>query len=390
MTIKPWLSSRKMATDNRLLIRHWFYIGILALVWAQILMFPSEPEYIVWPVLLGIGASIYTSFKMVQPLKWHESVVSNAILFSFDLSVGATLVILSGGIHSPFILYTLAPIVTSAILLSRLYTLVITVATFAYVLVASFIHSAGPTNTLGDFNDFVIYLLTITLAGVLPYLMNVKTKQFITVRAILSERQQLAREIHDNLCQTIYGLRWQIQLLRDGMTRADQQLANDRVDKLLEEAETDARNLISSLRSHKLGGPLVNELKMYLRKCESEYGISCELKEHGELTDIDELIQSEVLHICEEALRNATKHSQCHHIVVELVNSNNQLSVVVSDDGCGFDKTRHLEGRGLVVMKERAQSVGGNLEVQSSPGCSTKVRLEVPRRCPSEAILLSQ
>ena len=325
MTSEPRLSSRKMATDKRLLIRHWFYIGILALVWAQILMFPSEPEYLVWPALLGIGASIYTSFKMIQPLRWHESVVPNVILFSLDLSVCGALVILSGGIHSPFILYTLAPIVTSAILLSRLYTLIITVATFGYVLAASFFHSAGPANTLGDFNDFVIYLLTITLAGILPYLMNVKNRQLITVKAILSERQQLAREIHDNLCQTIYGLRWQLQMMRNGMLGPNQRLDDNRIDKLLEEAETDARNLISSLRSHKLGGSLVEELKSYLSKCESEYGITYEFKERGQNQDIDELIQSEVLQICEEALRNSIKHSRCHHIVVELINSNNQL-----------------------------------------------------------------
>jgi signal transduction histidine kinase len=379
-----------MATDKRLLIRHWFYIGILALVWAQILMFPSEPEYLVWPALLGIGVSIYTSFKMVQPLRWHDSIVSNVILFSLDLSVCATLVTLSGGIHSPFILYTLAPIVTSAILLSRLYTLIITLATFGYVLAASFIHSTGPTNTFGDLNDFTIYLLAITLAGILPYLMNAKNKQLVAVKAILSERQQLAREIHDNLCQTIYGLRWQWQMMRNGMIKPNQSLEDNRIDKMLEEAETDARNLMSSLRSHKLGGSLVEELKTYLSKCKLEYGITYELKERGENQDIDELVQSEVLQICEEALRNSIKHSRCHHIILELVNTRNQLRLTVSDDGCGFDKSRHAEGRGLFVMKERAELVGGHLEVQSSPGSNTKVRLEVPRRCPSEVILLSQ
>lgn len=390
MPITPGLSNRKIARDKHLLIRHWFYIVILALIWVQILAFPSEPEYLVWPVLLGIGASIYTSFKIIQPLRWHESVVSNVILFSTDLLVCAALVVLSGGIHSPFILYSLAPIVTSAILLTRIYTLVITVATFGYVLAASFVNAAGPATSLGDLNDYLIYLLAITLAGILPYLMNVKNKQFITVKAILSERQQLAREIHDNLCQTINGLRWQIQMLGDGLSQSNHQLANDRIDKLLEQAELDARNLISSLRSHKLGGSLVDELKTYLGRCKSEYGISYDLRELGVKQDIDELIQSEVLHICEEALRNSIKHSKCHHIAVELNNSDNQLNITISDDGYGFDMSRRAEGRGLLVMKERAEWVGGNLEVQSSPGNSTKVRLEVPIRCPSEVMLLSQ
>ncbi len=174
------------------------------------------------------------------------------------------------------------------------------------------------------------------------------------------------------------------------MLGPDQGLEDNKIDGLLEEVETDARNLMSSLRIHKLGGSLVEELKTYLSKCESEYGITYELRECGQKQDVDELIQSEVVQICEEALRNSIKHSRCHHVTLELVNSGNQLSVTVSDDGCGFDKSGYAEGRGLFVMKERAESVGGCLDVQSSPGKNTKVRLEVPRRCPSELILLGQ
>ncbi len=79
MTSKPGLSSRKTVTHKRLLIRHWFSIGILALVWARILMFPSETGYLVWPVSLGIGAGIYASLQMIQPLRRRESVVPNLL-----------------------------------------------------------------------------------------------------------------------------------------------------------------------------------------------------------------------------------------------------------------------------------------------------------------------
>ncbi|MDD4859850.1 MAG: ATP-binding protein [Dehalococcoidales bacterium] len=383
--------NRKGAIDKRLLIRHWFYIGILALVWVQILMFPNGPEYRIPSVLLGIGASMYTSFKMVQPLRWHESIVSNVILFSLDLSVCAALVMFSGGIHSPFILYTLAPVVTAAILLARIYTFVITFLTFSYVLTAFFIFSTtGVPDTLAEFNDFAIYLLTLSLAAVLPYFMNMKDRQNIKVKAVLSERQQLAREIHDNLCQTIYGLRWQIQMLRNGMVPIDQTQVDDKIDNLVEEAETDARNLISSLRSFKSGCSLVSELRACLSKCQREHGIKYELNLHGQEQNVDDLVKSEVLYICQEALRNATKHSRCQHIVLDLSVSNNYLEVTMSDDGCGFDKTKYAEGRGLMVMKERAESVGGRLEMKSTFGSGTEIKLEVPRRCPSELVLVSQ
>ncbi len=391
MTSKRELLNRTRIIDKRFLIRQWFYVVILALVWIQILLFPTGPDYLFSSILLGIGASIYTSFKMIQPLRWHESIVINVILFSLDVSVCSILVILSGGIHSPFILYSLAPVVTAAILLERIYTFVIVMVTFGYVLASFFIHSTtGVPDSMAEFNDFVIYLLALFLASILPYLMNVKNRQLFTVKAILFERQQLAREIHDSLCQTIYGIRWQIQMQRNGMSRSDQSLADKKIDSLLEEAETDARNLISSLRSHKLGGSFVDELKTYLNKCETEYGISYELKEYGLNQDLDELVQSEAMHICEEALRNAIKHSKCNNIVVQLFNSNSQLKVTIADNGCGFNKTSQMDGRGLTVMKERAESVGGHLDVMSSPGISTKIQLEVPRKCPLEVLLSTQ
>jgi len=372
------------------LIRHWFYLGILGFAWIQILMFPPEPRPLTRLIILGFGATLYSCFKVMHPLRWHEFRVLNVVLFSVDLSVCSGLVILSGGIHSPFILYTLAPVVTAAILLQRKYTFTIATVTYSYVVAAIFINLApGSHATLAELNEHATYMLALGLTAVLPYLMNVREGQTLRLKAVLSERQRLAREIHDSLCQTIYGLRWQIQMLRSGMIQADQSLVDDEIESLLLKAEGDARNLIGSLRSFKSGCSLASELKSYLGRYEEEGGISYDLEEEGQNCDLDDLIKSEVLHICEEAVRNAVKHSGCRHIDVRLSSSNGYLKVILSDDGCGFESTGYVEGRGLMVMKERAESVGGRLNVRSFPPLGTEIQLEVPKKCSLDLVRIS-
>ena len=386
MASRRGLIPGRAANDGRWLSQ-WFYAGVLALAWAQIFAFTAQPEYRVWPVLLGAIATAYTSFKMVQPVRWQVSKTANRVLLALDLSVCGALVILSGGPHSPFILFTLAPVVTAAMLLPTRYTVAVAAVTFGYVLAAFAIHaSAMPSDVVADFNDFATYVVTLTLAAVLPYFVNARARQNVRAQAVLSERQKLAREIHDSLCQTIHGLRWQVQMLRHGMVPPEEALRDGTLDALVDKADADARDLISSLRSFRPGCSLVSELGVFLRKSEEECHITYELREDGQSADVDDLVKNEVLRICEEAVRNASRHSGCHHIAISLVNSDDELAVTVSDDGRGFEANKSAVGRGLTVMRERAESVGGRFELRSHHG-GTEVRLEVPRRCPSELML---
>ena len=376
-----------MVSDRRWLIRHWFYVAILGLAWAQILLFPDRQHFFAHPVTLGVLASVYTAFKMVQPLRWHESRSANTVLFAADLAVCGGLVILSGGPHSPFILYSLAPVVTAAILLPGFQTFLIAAVTFSYVLAAFVIHAAMSPGVMDHFSDLATYLVALVLSAALPYFMNAKARQAMRMQAILSERQKLAREIHDNLCQTINGLRWQVQMLRHGIVQPGVAPFDDKVDELIEKVDSDARSLISSLRNFRPGRSLPSDLKALLDGLRAQYGTIGSFREQGRSLEVDDLVKSEVTSICEEALRNAARHSGCRHVSVDLINSGDLVKVIISDDGKGFDTSLRKEGRGLWVMRERAESVGGSLEILSRTGAGTEIRLEVPRRCPSDLVL---
>ena len=88
-----------------------------------------------------------------------------------------------------------------------------------------------------------------------------------------------------------------------------------------------------------------------------------------------------VLRIAHEAIHNALRHARPEQVTVALAQDNGTLTVEVHDDGIGFEpsntelRSRHL---GLTSMEERARELGGRLQIHSSPGAGTTVRLEVP------------
>jgi signal transduction histidine kinase len=86
--------------------------------------------------------------------------------------------------------------------------------------------------------------------------------------------------------------------------------------------------------------------------------------------------------IVKEALTNTLKHANAREVQVQARASDNRLEVLVKDDGKGFDPAALTEGRrnGLGNMRQRAESIGGTLEVQSSPGNGTAVKLSVSLR----------
>ena len=94
------------------------------------------------------------------------------------------------------------------------------------------------------------------------------------------------------------------------------------------------------------------------------------------------LAELQLLRILQEALSNVRKHARAKSARVELAQVDGRVSAAVQDDGRGFDpEAMHREGFprfGLAIMRERAQSIGGELSVESAPGRGTRVSIEVP------------
>ncbi len=206
--------------------------------------------------------------------------------------------------------------------------------------------------------------------------------------ARLTEREHLARDLHDSVGQVLGFVSMQAQAIRkrlaDGDTdRADALLA--RLAEVAQQAHAEVRGLILGLKSPAdldAAWSLDASVSAHLREFEASYGITTEL----ELVDgaagvsLDAATGIEVLRSVQEALTNARRHSGAGTVRVVIERAGDGVRVTVADDGRGFDRDAVDSARqfGLANMRERMEEIGGSLRVDTAPGQGTRVTFETP------------
>jgi signal transduction histidine kinase len=189
--------------------------------------------------------------------------------------------------------------------------------------------------------------------------------------SVLEERNRLARELHDALTQSLFGLRLRLEAGDvPGATRT------------LDEVFDELRSLILQLRPPELEREgLVPGLAKHLDVVGRTYelGTRLDADDVGPLTPDTERA---LYRIAQEAVTNAVRHAEAEHVTVRLSATDGSITLQVEDDGQGFDPTvRAISARrlGLVSMRERASALGGSLRIDSELGSGTTVTAQVPR-----------
>jgi signal transduction histidine kinase len=208
--------------------------------------------------------------------------------------------------------------------------------------------------------------------------------------AMLQEREQLARELHDGIGQVLGYVKMQAQAARDRLTR-DQVAAADadlaQLVAVAQDAHADVREYILGARTPAAAEPgFLPALQHYLERFSQQYGLRTELIAPPDWSDevLEPTVEAQLLRIIQEGLTNARKHAKAHGVQVSVQLSTDHAQVTVQDDGVGFDlallATAEGQKYGLGFMRERAHEVGGSVEIRSSPGAGTQVLVTVPRR----------
>ncbi len=208
--------------------------------------------------------------------------------------------------------------------------------------------------------------------------------------AMLAERERLARELHDGIGQVLGYVKMQAQAARDRLAQDQKAAADSDLAQLVavaQDAHADVREYILSARSRPVTEPgLLPALRQYLRRFGETYKIRTELILPPELTGgaFEPTVEAQLLRIIQEALTNARKHAHAQCVQVTIVLEEGGAQIVVKDDGVGFDPmllaTADGQKYGLGFMRERAEEVGGCVEIRSAPGAGTRVIICVPRR----------
>jgi signal transduction histidine kinase/ligand-binding sensor domain-containing protein len=211
---------------------------------------------------------------------------------------------------------------------------------------------------------------------------------------LLRERVRLSRELHDTLLQGLAGMAMQFDAVAADVHTSGNQMVAVRLARMRKQAEDyirEARQSIWDLRSPQLErcklSDALNEAGQRIAESKS---VEFQLAVSGNQQPYARRIEEHLLRIGQEAVSNAVRHSSTATIRMELIYDDDQVTLRVSDDGCGFDKTRignaGREHYGLASMRERAEEVGGVFELLSAIGHGTVVTVTVPVTTQARAI----
>lgn len=199
--------------------------------------------------------------------------------------------------------------------------------------------------------------------------------------AALEERQHLARELHDSLSQTLYGISLGAHTALNFLDSQRDKVveALDYVLSLANVGLSDMRALIFDLRPESLEAEgLVSALAKQAAALRARYDIEIKTEICDEPAVPLETKEA-IYRVAQEALHNAVRHARANRLGVRLCHQQDNLALEVSDDGVGFDPAKSFPGHlGLDSMRERVARLRGTLEIQSAPGRGTRVRAEFP------------
>jgi len=197
------------------------------------------------------------------------------------------------------------------------------------------------------------------------------------------EQHRIARELHDELGQSLTALRMMVVWVRERTGDRDAELTTKlgRMNELLTDTVAAMRRISSELRPLILDDlGLIPAIESQVEHFSDNTGVACEL----EVGDIDvrlsESHKTAVFRIVQEALTNVAKHARATRARIVLQQQDREILIHVSDDGVGFvpDGPRPKRSRGLVGMRERTYVFGGELRITSAPNAGTTLEIRLP------------
>lgn len=204
--------------------------------------------------------------------------------------------------------------------------------------------------------------------------------------AILQERERLGRELHDSLGQVFGYVNVQAQAVRKLISAGEVDQSCEYLEKMIRaarEAHSEVREFIQSAMSSVLSDRgLFAAIPELLKKLQDSYGVETRFEDRRMALSrsLNPDAEAQILRIVQESLNNVRKHSKARSVSVEVEDSEEEVTLVIQDDGVGFDPSK-IDGSdsfGLRIMKERAAEAGGRLDIVSEPGLGTRVCVQVP------------
>jgi len=370
----------------------WLRAGF-AIVAVVVIQF--NPEHVArFPLLsyLSMGSFLIYSLALLY-LVVNERPPSKKIgiiTTCMDLVWVSLLVFSTGGSATPFFVYYFFPIITASSrygIKGGLTAAIVGVATYGFI---RFYFDWEDSLGIDRFLVRSVYLFV--LAYIFGFLSEFESKQNQKLMALsktaaevaaLDERRRITQELHDGLLQSLATLILRLEACRKQLLASPFEL-----DRELRAIEDDTRSSMKTIRQFLAGketqpfppGMLLEKFKDDLRFLRDGLGLHIILDTEPETFNPPEAVEQDLYYVLREGLMNIIRHSQASRADVVLRQSGAEIRGSLRDDGIGFDPitARNDLGLGLPSIKERIKRLGGELEIQSSPGKGARISFVLP------------
>lgn len=208
-------------------------------------------------------------------------------------------------------------------------------------------------------------------------------------QAVMKEKEQHARNLHDSLGQILGFINLQAQGVQKELTDARVTMVSSQLDKLVyaaQSANAELREYIRKVRcDEEMDWNFIVTLKQFIEDFNKQTEIEVKLDTPPAFTgnDVSPNIRLNILNIIKEAMNNIRKHANAHHVTIQISLIADYLQIIIKDDGIGFisESYEYNTGKskfGLNIMKERALESDGIIDIQSTPGMGSHITLSIP------------
>ena len=232
---------------------------------------------------------------------------------------------------------------------------------------------------------FVLCAASLVAIGWAVYRLRLRQLRH-EFEAVLSERNRIARELHDSLAQGYTSVSMPLEATSAKLLTAPDS-ARDHLNQarlLVRGSLAEARRTVRDLRSEHLeGADLGTALQKVAQQLMSGTETRIDVRANGQLSGISEQVEGALLRVGQEALTNAIKYAKASKIDVSINRIDGKLDLSIVDNGCGFDPQSNIKsanggGFGLPGMRERISQIGGKLLINSNVGKGTRISASVP------------
>ena len=317
-----------------------FFAYGLAVVLFQVVSLENEDALSGQDYAMLSGFGVYTLFKVLGPLCWREEGAMTYVMLGGDVLVCVIALLLTGGLNSAFLLYSLTPIMTAALLFTEVLALAAAITSailaLSHLLLYRWVDEYVWIMEEKNLPWLLVFVVTTFLTASVVHRTNLNIRRRIEVEAVEEERRRTKRELHDGMVQAIGYLNLKTQMVSSLVQAGNASKALESLDdmsKTVQEAYKDARETLDELSLEVGAAQLVPTLEEYVHAFGERHGIQVYFEAPSQPVWLSPMASLQLLRVTQEALTNVRKHAQATEVWFSVITVGRTLELLIKDNG---------------------------------------------------------